>query len=122
MKTCLISVGNNDYELAAHVTTHVTKIHGDMVDSQPPEPVLVYVNQQGNSSIGCYVYTIGKGTQTYTSVLQRGENAGLQDLATNLGRVISRKLQCPSYVCLSGHFELSDYGELSREVLSRLSE
>ncbi|KAM9934870.1 hypothetical protein OXX80_005545 [Metschnikowia pulcherrima] len=107
MQTSSISVGNNDYDLAVHVAAQLTS----------KTPILVYLTQHGHGSIGSYIYTIGKDTDTYSSVLQQGEDAGVQDLAVNLGRVISRKYSCPSYVCMSGYFSPFEYSELSREVL-----
>lgn len=112
MKTSEIAVGNNDYDLAVHV--HVTGKHSSKT------PVLVYISQRGHNAIGSYIYTIGRGTETYSSVLQQGENASVQDLATNLGRVLLRKFGCPSYVCMSGFFSSYEYGELSREVVAAI--
>ncbi|OBA21982.1 hypothetical protein METBIDRAFT_143617 [Metschnikowia bicuspidata var. bicuspidata NRRL YB-4993] len=112
MKTSEISVGNNDYDLAVHVTTPVSA----------KTPVLVYLTQRGQGKIGSYVYTIGRGTETYSSILQQGEDAGVDDLATNLGRVILKRFGCPSYVCMSGCFMPYEYGELSRQVVAACNE
>ena len=50
MKSAVISVGGNDYQVI---------FHRDKANAKAP--TMVYVNQVGNSSIGAYVYTIGKG-------------------------------------------------------------
>lgn len=114
MKVTTISVGSADYDLAIHPSKN------------EKSPIFVYLNQQGNGSMGSYVYTIGaskkrqpvpsKDVQTYSSVIQ-GDGGGLQDLAANLGRVLTKKFGCPAYVSISGAVSLSDYGFLSREIL-----
>lgn len=103
-----ISVGNNDYDVAIHMTP------GGLAKT----PVLVYLTQQGHNKIGSYIYTIGRGKETFSSVLQQGEDATVGDLAANLGRVLVRRFECPSYVCMSGLFLPSEYGELSRQVVA----
>lgn len=108
MKSSIISLGGYDYQVICH--RNVTS---------PKAPVMVYVNQVGNSSVGAYVYTISKGEDAYTSVLQQSEDITLQDLATNLGRVLAKKAAVPSYVSLSGSLSMYDYGELSRFVVSQ---
>lgn len=108
MKSSIISLGGYDYTVVCHRN-----------GTNPKAPVMVYVNQVGNGSIGAYVYTIGKGTNTYTSVLQQAESITLQDLATNLGRVLAKKAAAPSYVSISGSLSMYDYGELSGFVVSQ---
>lgn len=108
MKSSTISLGGYDYQVICH--RHA---------ANPKAPVMIYVNQVGNNSIGAYVYTIGKGEKTYTSVLQQAEVITLQDLATNLGRVLAKKLAAPSYVSISGSLSMYDYGELSSFVVSQ---
>ncbi|EEQ36949.1 hypothetical protein EJF18_11100 [Clavispora lusitaniae] len=108
MKSAVISVGGNDYQVI---------FHRDKANAKAP--TMVYVNQVGNSSIGAYVYTIGKGTETYTSVLQQGESMTIQDLAANLGRVLTRRFAAPSYVCMSGSLSMYDYGEVSSFVVAQ---
>ncbi|GEQ69909.1 hypothetical protein JCM33374_g3585 [Metschnikowia sp. JCM 33374] len=85
MKSSSISVGNNDYDLAVHTSSTLSE----------KSPILVYITQRGHTNIGSYVYTIGRGKETFSSVLQQDEDVSVQDLATNLGRVISRKFGCP---------------------------
>lgn len=118
MKLSTVSVGSADYDLAVHPSNN------------SKSPIFVHVNQQGNTALGAYVYTIGKPDRTpnssgsirnpklatYSSVIQ-GDGGGLQDLATNLGRVLVKKFGCPTYVSISGGVSLTDYGLLSREVV-----
>lgn len=111
-----VSVGANDYDLAVQLSK----------DSKAP--VFVYLNEKGNASMGAYVYTIGRHSkdvkklgETYSTVLQ-GDGGGLQDLATNLGRVLVKKFGCPAYVSLSGSVSLMDYGLLSKEIVSACRE
>lgn len=116
MKVTTISVGSTDYDLAIHPSKN------------EKSPIFVYLNQQGNGAMGSYVYTIGatKNTAsrlsandmpTYSSVIQ-GDGGGLQDLAANLGRVLTKKFGCPAYVSISGAVSLTDYGFLSREIVA----
>lgn len=114
MKSSSISVGSSDYDLAVSPSKNAKS------------PIFVYLNQVGNASLGSYVYTIGaprrvgpkgKTVETYSTVIQ-GDGGGLQDLATNLGRLLVNKFGCPAYVSISGAVSLPDYGLLSREVLA----
>lgn len=109
MKVTRVLVGSSDYDLAVHASTSAKS------------PVFVHVNQRGNASMGCYVYTIGTPLKssvdsTYSVVLQ-GDGSGLQDLAANLGRVLAKKFGCPAYVSMSGSVSLTDYAFLSQEVV-----
>lgn len=104
MKTTTIAVGEHDYEVSVHLPCG-------------KGPVIAYVNQVGNHAIGCYVYTIGKGQDTYSTVLQNTGDLALHDMAGNLGRMLVKKLQCPSYVCMSGYVSTYEYGELAKQVV-----
>lgn len=108
MKSTVITLGGCEYQVLCHRDA-----------ANPKAPIMVYVNQVGNSSIGAYVYTIGKGANTYTSVLQQAESITVQDLSTNLGRVLTRRTASPSYVSISGSLSMFDYGELSSFVVSQ---
>lgn len=120
MKITTVSVGSADYDLAIHPSKN------------EKSPIFVYINQQGNGAMGSYVYTIGavkkttthlssQDIPTYSSVIQ-GDGGGLQDLAANLGRVLTKKFGCPAYVSISGAVSLTDYGTLSREVIAACNE
>lgn len=102
MKHSTVSGVDADYDVAIH--------------SEGSGPVLVYVSQPG-APIGAYVYTIGKNLDTYSTVLQHSADHGLQDMAANMGRVLVKKLQRPSYVCMSG-VSVHEYGLISRAVLA----
>lgn len=121
MKVSTISAGSTDYDLAISLS------------KKAKSPIFVHLNQKGNAALGSYVYTVGKvanggqrkgGQQevyTYCSVLQ-GDGGGLQDLATNLGRVLVKKFRCPAYVSVSGSVSLLDYTLLLREIVAACNE
>lgn len=109
MKTSSVSVGEFDYTVSIHAKLDVENA-----------PVLVYVNLESNQNIGCYIYTIGRGLQTYSTVLQGAENGDLHDFATTLGRVLVKKLGRPSYVCMSGDVSVLDTGLLVAAIISHV--
>lgn len=111
MKTSTISVGEHEYSVAVQRSLANKKA-----------PILVYVNQEGNDTIGCYVYTIASARDSYQSVLQGLENGELHDFTANLGRVLVKRYGCPLYVNLSGGISIYDYGELSRAVVEKVEE
>lgn len=106
MKCTSVSVGALDYDVAVHR------------GSERNAPLFVYINARGNAAMGSYVYTIGRGRETYASVLQHSD-ALLHDMAANLGHVLLARLACPSYVLLSGQVPMHDYGELAHAVVSQ---
>lgn len=109
MKSFSVSVGDSDYNVAIHHSP-----------SNAKAPLLVYVNQVGNSTIGCYVYTVPSKNTSYASVLQGVENGELHDFTANLGRVLVKKFGCPSYVLVSGSVGLYDSGELAKCVVEHV--
>lgn len=109
MKTDTVSVGEHDYTVAVQRSSDNKKA-----------PILVYVNQVGNESLGCYIYSIASVRECYQSVLQGLENGDLHDFTANLGRVLVKRYHCPLYVSLSGGISMYDYGELSRAVVEKV--
>lgn len=109
MKTSIISVGDHDYNVAVQRSVANKKA-----------PILVYVNQEGNETMGCYIYTIASARDCYQSVLQGLENGDLHDFTANMGRVLVKRYGCPLYVSLSGGISIYDYGELSRAVVEKV--
>lgn len=112
MKLSTVSAGASEYDLAVQPSQNLKS------------PIFVYLNERGNTSIGSYVYTIGRPQRdpkqpvdTYSTVLQ-GDGGGLQDLASNMGRVLVKRFGCPAYVSLSGSVSLLDFGLLSQEIVS----
>lgn len=116
----LLLPGLNDYDVFVHVNAHVTA--GATAPSQrptppPPGPLIVHVNQCGNSVSGAYTYTVGKGPgQNYSTNLSMAEDGRLQDLAVNMGQLLATKFGRPAYVCISGQMSNSEYAILAAGV------
>lgn len=108
MKTFTLSLAE-DYTVAVH--------RGGAAGA----PVFAYVNAHANSAVGAYVYTIGKGADTYSSVLQQGE-PGLRDMAASLGHVLLVRLRVPAYVSVSGHVSPEDWPQVAQGVVGHVNE
>lgn len=111
MKSQTVAIGEFDYTLS---------VHRDVSEGADIRaPILVYVNHGVSTAIGCYVYTVGAGANTYSTVLLGVDNGDLHDMAANLGRVLVKKFNRPSYVCMSGAISMYDYPLVSRKVVEQ---
>lgn len=87
--------------------------------SQEKSPITVYINQISNALVNCYIYTILNPLthQVYSTVLQNTDNHQLFDITKNLGHMLTKKYQCPSYVNINGELTLEYYTMLLKAVI-----
>lgn len=110
-KKSTVSTPSGEYKL---LVTHRS-------EALPKHPLSVYINESGNSTIGCYIYSIGSKSLVYSTTLQNTSDNQLFDLTKNLGVVLTKKYQCPLYVSISGlSLSVTDYSDILRQVVATI--
>lgn len=82
-------------------------------------PITLHLSRNGiDSDLGCYMYTIpSKRTESpFHQTLLNNAEEKLFDITKRMGGLISKKYNVPSYVSLSGAWELDDLIPAIREV------
>lgn len=88
-------------------------------------PITIHLSKVGpQTSLGCYVYTIpapsqNRTTPFYQTLLNNAEET-LVDMTKRVGGLITKKYNVPSYVSLSGPWELEDLIPVVKELVSTL--
>lgn len=82
-------------------------------------PITLHLSKDGiDTNLGCYVYTIPsmrESTPFHQTLLNNSEEK-LFDITKRMGGLISKKYSVPSYVSLSGEWELNDLIPAIREI------